>query len=82
MWLFLTVLPTFVLEGEAYVFAALAGSLAGSSWIRPAYVYREEALSRVVALKKSLEECLRVYVFVAMLLFMAAVVETGTMISC
>lgn len=82
VWLFLAVLPTFVLEGEAYVLAALAGSLAGFSWIKPAYVYRGEALSRFEALKKSLEECLRIYVFVAMLLFIAAVVETGTMISC
>jgi hypothetical protein len=32
---FLFVLPTIVLEGEGYVFAALAGVLMGLSWLNP-----------------------------------------------
>lgn len=81
-WLFLAVLPTFVLEGEAYVFAALAGAIVGFSWIRPAHVYHDEALSRIDAFRKSFRECLRLYAFVALLLLVAAVVETATIISC
>jgi len=77
-WLFLAALPTLVLEGEAYVFAAAAGTVVGVSWIKPKWLHREEGLSRVEAFKKGFEECLRLYVFVAALLFVAAVVETAT----
>lgn len=81
-WLFLAVMPTFVLEGEAYVFAALSGAIVGFSWIKPTFVYPDEALSRINAFKKSIKELLRLYVFVALLLLLAAVVETVTIILC
>lgn len=79
-WLFLAVLPTLVLEGEAYVFAGVAGAVVGVSWVRPKILYREGNLSRVEAFKKALRECLRLYFFVAVLLFVAAIVETATII--
>jgi uncharacterized membrane protein SpoIIM required for sporulation len=79
-WLFLAVLPTLVLEGEAYVFAGVAGAVVGVSWVRPKILYREGNLSGVEAFKKALRECLRLYFFVAVLLFVAAIVETATII--
>lgn len=79
-WLFLAFLPTLVLEGEAYVFAAVAGTVAGVSWIKPEYAYRGEGSSRVEAFKKALRECLSVYVLVAMFLLVAAVVENVTIV--
>ena len=70
---FLILLPVVVLEGEAYVFAAVAGASTGFSWIKPV-----KWLSRFDAFKKALKECLQAYVFVVLLLFVAAVVETAT----
>lgn len=81
-WLFLVVLPTLFLEGEAYVFAAAVGTVVGFSWLKPDTIYRGEALGRVGAFKKALKECLKVYVFVIVLLLVAAVVETATLILC
>jgi len=81
-WLFLAALPTLFLEGEAYVFAAAAGTIAGVSWLKPDRIYRGEALGRVEAFKKALKEGLKIYVFVIVLLFVAAVVETATLILC
>jgi hypothetical protein len=78
-WLFLALLPTVVLEGEAYVFAGVAGAVVGVSWIKPNMIYREEGLSKVVFFRKALEECLRLYFFVAFFLFVAAVVEIVTL---
>jgi hypothetical protein len=79
-WLFLAVLPTLVLEGEAYIVAAVAGTIVGVSWIKPAWLYREEGLSRVDGFKKGFRECLRLYVLVVALLFVAAVVETAAIV--
>jgi hypothetical protein len=79
-WLFLALLPTVVLEGEAYVFAGVAGAVVGVSWIKPNLLYREEGLSRVEAFKKALKEYLRLYVFVVLFLFVAAVVEMATLV--
>jgi len=79
-WLFLVVLPTLVLEGEAYVFAATAGAVVGVSWVKPDLSYRGEGLSRVEAFKRALRECLRLYVLVAVLLFVGAVLETVTIL--
>jgi len=78
-WLFLFLLPTVVLEGEAYVFAGVAGAVVGVSWIKPNMLYREEGLSKVEAFRKALMECLRLYVFVVFFLFIAAVVETASL---
>jgi hypothetical protein len=77
---FLIVIPTLVLEGEAYVLAALAGAIVGVSWVKPRWIWAGEDLSRGNAFKKALKECLRLYVFVAVLLFAAAVVETVTVL--
>jgi hypothetical protein len=74
--LFLAVFPTLILEGEAYVFAGVAGVDLGLSWLKPILAYKDENLSRSDAFKKALKECLRVYVLVAMFLLVAAIVET------
>jgi len=75
---FLAALPTVVLEGEGYVLASVAGITLGLSWIKPNWVYGGEGLSRFGALKKALRECGRSYVIVAIVLFVAAVVEIIT----
>ncbi len=73
---FTLALPTIVLEGEAYVFAAVAGTLLGASWTKALRVYKVEGLSRIDVLKMTLNECSRIYVFIAILLFAAALAET------
>lgn len=78
--LFIASLPTIILEGEAYVLAAMAGSVVGASWIKPCLAYQESRLSRLEAFKKSLKECLKIYAVVAVLLFVAATVETMTIL--
>jgi hypothetical protein len=71
---FLVVLPTVVLEGEAYVLAATAGTVTGFSWLKP-----ETGYSRREALKKGLKESVQLYIPVSLLLFIAAVVESATL---
>jgi len=80
-WVFLAALPVIVFEGEAYVVAALAGTVVGVSWLKLKWVYAGEELSRVEAFKKGFVECLRLYVVVALFLFVAAVVETVMLLS-
>jgi hypothetical protein len=75
---FFVALPTFILEGEAYVIAAVAGVILGLSWLKPTWAYKGENLSRGEAFKKAVRECLGLYVLVAVLLFVAAIVETAT----
>ncbi|MGQ9506381.1 MAG: hypothetical protein ACUVTB_00810 [Candidatus Bathycorpusculaceae bacterium] len=75
---FLVALLTLVLEGEAWVLAALAGTGLGVSWFKPAWMYGEEGVSRRDALKKMLKECGCVYFLVILFLFAGAVVETLT----
>jgi len=77
--LFLIALPTFVLEGEGYVIASVAGIVLGLSWLKPKLVYIEEDLSRLEAFKRAVNEAGRIYVLVAVILFVAAVVETMTL---
>lgn len=77
-WLFLAALPTLVLEGEAYVLAAVAGTVAGISWVKPAWLYGEVS-GRIEAFRQSMRECLRIYLIVAVFLFVAAVSETVTL---
>jgi len=79
-WVLLTVLPTVILEGEAYVFACVGGVVVGASWVRPSLMYREGNLSRMEALRMGFWECLKLYVFVCVFLFAAAVVETATLL--
>jgi hypothetical protein len=77
---FVASLPTVLLEGEAYVCAALAGTVVGASWAMPEWAYKGLKTSRFDALKTGLKECLTIYVAVAVVLFVAAVVETLTII--
>jgi hypothetical protein len=75
---FLAVLPTLVLEGEAYVLACVAGTLVGVSWLRPSWFSQKEALSRTGALRRSLREAAKTYLFTILFLILAAFVETAT----
>ncbi|MEM2118127.1 MAG: stage II sporulation protein M [Candidatus Bathyarchaeia archaeon] len=75
-WVFLAALPVIIFEGEAYVVAALAGTVVGVSWFKLKWVCADEELSRVEAFKKGFAKCLRLYVVVGLLLFVAAIVET------
>lgn len=75
---FLLVLPTFILEGEGYVVASVAGTLLGLSWLKPDWIYGGENLSRREALKMALKEVTHMYFFVAVFLLVAAVIETVT----
>lgn len=76
---FLAVLPTLVIEGEAYVLASVAGVVLGLSWLRPRWVYGEDDLGRVEALKRAFRECRWIYVWVVLLLAVAAVLEVVTL---
>jgi hypothetical protein len=80
-WTFLTALPTMVLEGEAYVFAAASGTIVGLSWIKPKWLFRGEESSRKKAFTKALGEAKQLYKAVALLLLIAALVETITILS-
>lgn len=77
---FLVALPTIVLEGEGYVLAALAGIVLGLSWLKPKWVYPGGELSRLEAIRRSLGECIRTYVWVFVVLLLGAIVETLTLI--
>jgi hypothetical protein len=75
-WLFFVALPLVVLEGEAYVVAAAGGFVVGLSWVRPRMLYGDQALARSAGLRRGLRECLRLYLFVVVLLLVAVAVET------
>ena len=77
-WLFLAVLPTLIVEGEAYVVAAVAGTVAGLSWVKPSWMFKTEVLSRREALRTALSEGKHLYKAVMLLLFVSAIVETAT----
>ena len=76
-WLFLIAVPVIVLEGEAYCLAATAGAIVGISWLRPKWLYREEILTRGNAFRRAMKECLKMYVFVAVFLLIAALIEAS-----
>lgn len=78
---FLAVLPTVILEGEGYVIASVAGMTLGLSWLKPDWIYEGEGLSRSEALRKALRECGRLYIVVVVVLLLAAIVETFTILS-
>jgi hypothetical protein len=75
----LAAFPTLILEGEGYVFAALAGVILGLAWLKPRLIYPEEELSRSQAVKQAFKESTRICVLAALILFVAAVVETATL---
>lgn len=77
---FLLALPTLILEGEGYILAALAGVDLGLSWLNPRWLWKNEELSRSESVKRALKECARIYVLVAIVLFVAAVVEAFTIV--
>ena len=80
-WSFLVVLPTVILEGEAYIMAAAAGTVVGLSWVKSGWLFKNKELSRVEAFKLALKEVRQLYKVVVMLLLVAAVVETVTILS-
>jgi len=73
----LTLLPTLMLEGEAYALAAVAGTLLGASWLLPKRVYPGEDVTRGEAFRKALKETLRIYVLITILLLASAIVEAA-----
>jgi len=77
---FLAVLPTLLFEGEGYVLAAVVGVVLGLSWLKPSLVYGSEPTSRFEALKRAVREAARLYVVVALLLFLAALIEVATIV--
>ena len=77
--MFLMALPTSVIEGEAYVIGAVAGTMLGLSWLKPSWVYGDRAVSKGQALRLAVKECASLYVLVAMMLIVAAVIEALTM---
>lgn len=78
---FLAVLPTLILEGEGYVLAGVAGVSLGLSWLSPERAYKGECLSRLESFKRALKDFMRIYVLVALFLFVAALVEAFTIVS-
>lgn len=74
-WLLLIAMPTVILEGLGYCFAASAGTIVGLSWINPKWVYGTLTPNRIEAVKRALKECLVNYFFATILLFSAAIVE-------
>ena len=80
-WLFLIAVPTLVFEGEGYIFAAVAGTMVGGSWLKPKWFTDSADGKRVESLKKGLKECLVIYFFVAVLLFVAAAIEAITVVA-
>jgi hypothetical protein len=79
--LFVAVLPTMVLEGEAYALAAVAGTLGGISWLKPAWLQPLVGKTRRSSFKLVLKECSKIYVLVVLLLFVSAIVESATIIA-
>jgi len=79
-WVFLVVLPTVVVEGEAYVVAAVVGTVTGLSWVKPDWMFKDEKLSRWGALKVALREGMHLYAVVVLLLLAAAIIETVTIV--
>jgi hypothetical protein len=75
---FMLMLPTLVLEGEGYVLVSMTGAILGLCWLKPNWIYGDEQLSRRDALKFSVKEVLHLLFLGAMLLFLAAVIETLT----
>ncbi len=73
---FVVALPVLMLEGGAYVLAALAGSLLGLGWLMPEHqVYAGAGFSRRYAVGKAFREALNLYLLVTLLLLAAAVAE-------
>jgi len=74
---FFLILPALVIEGEAYVLAALAGWVLGFSWVKPPYFF-DKRLSRWMSFEKAFMESVRIYVLVFLFLLVGASVEALT----
>jgi hypothetical protein len=70
-------LPVLVLEGEAYCIACVPSFKVGMSWLLPKTAYKGAELTRKQAFKKALHELALVYVLVALILFISAIVEVA-----
>ena len=81
LWVWLAVLPTLVFEGEAYVFAAEAGTMIGLAYVKPNWLFKGRELSRGEAFKTAFKEAGQLYTVVVLLLLVAAIVETATILS-
>lgn len=79
-WVFVAAVPTLVLEGEAYCIAAVCGTVVGASWVKSRLVFGEEKLTRIESVKKALKESVGLYVWIILLLFVAAIIETATLV--
>jgi len=76
---FFTILPTFILEGEALILSATAATILGCAWLKPDWVHPDEHMPRLDSFSEALhEEALKIYFIVILLLLTAATVETGT----
>lgn len=73
-------LPTLVIEGEAYVLAGAAGTIAGVSWLIPKWLHRKENVTREESFSAAVEEIVPMYVLVTLLLFVGAILETATIL--
>ena len=71
-------LPTLVLEGLGYVLAVIPSTYLGLSWLMPRRVFHGEELTRVEAFKRELGSSVKAYLWVAIVLLVAAVVEVTT----
>lgn len=69
-------LPTIILEGESYILALVTGILLGTSWIKPNLLYQNK--TRKAALKQAIKETLHIYIFIIILLAIAALTEVYT----
>jgi hypothetical protein len=74
----LLALPTLIFEGEGYVLTSVAGVILGLSWLKHSLIYGNAPLSRVEALKKAFKEATRLFIWVTILLFVAALIEGFT----
>jgi hypothetical protein len=71
-------LPTMILEGLGYILAVVPSTYLGLSWLSPKTAFREEGLARKEAFKRELVDSAKAYVWVALVLLIAAVVEVTT----
>jgi len=75
-WLFIVLLPVTLLECEAYVLAAVAGTVLGASWVLPNQIYSGHKQTRVQVLKKAARELSETYILISVFLLVAAIIET------
>jgi len=75
---FFLVLPTLFLEGLGYVLAGVAGITVGLAWLWPKLVFPGKDFSRSDALAEAFVDGLGIFVLVAIVLLVAAVVEVAT----